>query len=124
VGGGEGRAREQFVIGGFASPLLDPELDARRVASPAYPTGSATGFNFFGLRAALPLPPVEIFYTAVGPNFVDRALRSYGAELRERLPALPPLGTPEVDLLTGIARALDHPVHGSWRYYVSLAVRP
>jgi hypothetical protein len=124
VGGGDGSRREQFVIGGSPSPLLDPQLDARRVSSPAYPAGSAIGFNFFGVRAALPLPPMEIFYTAVGPNFVDRALRSYGIELRERLPALPPLGTPEVELLTGIARALDNPVHGSWRYYVSLAVSP
>jgi hypothetical protein len=37
---------------------------------------------------------------------------------------MPALGTPEVDLLAGLARALDNPVHGSWRYYVALAVRP
>jgi hypothetical protein len=94
------------------------------VEAPAYPAASAAGFNFFGLRAALPIEPVEIFYSAVGPNFVEHALRSYGVELRQRIPAIPPLGTPEVDVLTGIARAMDDPVPHTWRYYVSLAVRP
>jgi Tol biopolymer transport system component len=122
--GGAGGEHEQFVIGGFPSPLLDPQYDARRVDAPAYPAASATGFNFFGLRAALPVYIAEIFYSAVGPNFVDHPLRSYGVELRQRVPSLPPLGTPEVDVLTGVARALDNPVQRSWRYYVSLAVRP
>jgi hypothetical protein len=103
---------------------VEPQLDARRVEAAAYPVGSATGFNFFGYRAGVPLSPVELFYSAVGPNLTGRALHSYGAELRERVPALPPLGTPEVDLLAGVARALDDPVRGMWRYYMSVAVRP
>jgi Periplasmic component of the Tol biopolymer transport system len=124
VGGGDGTARELFAIGGIPSPLIDPQLDARRVEAPAYPTGSVMGSNFSGLRVGIPVQPVELFYSAVGPNVVAHALRSYGAELRERLAALPALATPEIDLLAGVARALDAPVRGTWRYYISVGIRP
>ena len=51
-------------------------------------------------------------------------LRSYGAELHESLPPIPALGTPGVSVLTGVARAVDEPVKGRWRYYVTLALQP
>jgi hypothetical protein len=51
-------------------------------------------------------------------------LRSYGAELRYRVPTVAALGTPEIAMLMGFARAQDEPVRGDWRFYVSLALRP
>ena len=131
VGGGNGSARETFVVGGFASPLIDPLLDARRVEAPAYPTGSEVGSTFSSYRAGVPITSelvpsaaLELFYAGVSTDQFRRALRSYGVELRQRLPAIAALGTPEVEALTGVARAVDEPVKGAWRYYVALALRP
>jgi Tol biopolymer transport system component len=124
VGGIGGSDRERFVIGGFASPLIDPLLDGRRVDAPAYPVGSSTSTSFSSFRLALPLPPVELFYGGSSPDLFRTSLRSYGVEYRQRVAAVPALGTPDVDVLTGFARALDAPVTKEWRYYVTLAVKP
>lgn len=124
VGGGDGSVAERFVVGGFDSPLIDSLYDMRRVEAPAYPLASGVGSSFSAYRAGLPLPPVELFYSGVSTDFFKHPLRSYGAELRQRLPAIAALGTPAVDVLTGIARAVDEPVKNAWRYYVTLAIRP
>jgi hypothetical protein len=124
VGGGVGSEHERYAIGGFASPLIDPLLDARRVDAPAYPVGSSTSTSFSSFRVALPLPPAELFYAGASPDLFQTSLRSYGVELRERVAALPALGTPDVDVLVGFARALDAPVTKEWRYYITFAVRP
>jgi hypothetical protein len=124
VGMGDGTERERFVVGAFRSPLVDPLFDARRVDAPAYPLGSATGANFASYRVAMPIDPVEIFYSGVTVDFFQTQLRAYGAEFRQRIPAVAALGTPEVDVVTGFARARDEPVRGNWRYYVSFALRP
>jgi hypothetical protein len=124
VGGGEGSARESYVLGGGDSPLMDPLFDARRVDAPAYPVGSATGRDYASFRVGLPVQSFELFYSAVGTDLFRRSLRSMGAELRERVGAVPAIGTPDVDILAGVARASDEPVKGEWRVYLSLAVRP
>ncbi len=83
--------------------------------------------TFSAYRAALPLEPldpIELFYAGVSTDYFRHPLRSYGAELRQRIPAVAALGTPAVDVITGVARAVDEPVKGAWRYYVTLALRP
>jgi hypothetical protein len=112
------------VIGGFASPLLDPTYDARRVDAPAYPVGSASGVSFSSFRAALPVDVFELFYAGASPDLYKTSRRSYGVELRQRFAAIPALGTPDVNVLAGFARAVDEPVKGEWRYYVTVAIRP
>jgi hypothetical protein len=124
VGGGAGDLAEQFVIGSFRSPLVDSLYDMRRVDAPAYPLGSAAGSRFVAYRAAVPYGPVELFYAGVSVDYFRNPLRSWGAELRQRLPAIPAIGTPAVDVVTGLARAVDDPVKDAWRYYATLAVRP
>ena len=124
VGQGDGAARERFVVGGFRSPLIDPTYDARRVEAPAYPVASAEASTFASYRFGLPIDPIEAFYSGATTDFFQTQLRSYGIELRERVPAIAALGTPEVSVVTGFARAQDAPVRGKWRYYVSLALRP
>jgi Tol biopolymer transport system component len=124
MGGSDSLSRERFAIGGIPSPLIEPMLDGRRVDAAAYPVGSALGTSFSAYRLGLPLPPVELFYAAVSPDLFKRVLRSYGAEMRQHLAAVPALGTPDIDLLTGFARAVDAPVKGEWRYYVTVAVKP
>ena len=124
VGGGAGAEAEHFVIGGFDSPLIDSLYDARRVTAPAYPLGSASGASFTSYRAGVPIAPFELFYAGTSTDYYRHPLRSYGVELRQQLPAIAALGTPAVDVLTGIARAVDEPVKGEWRYYVTLAIRP
>jgi hypothetical protein len=124
VGGGAGSQRESFVVGGFASPLLDPQLDARRVEAPAYPLGSATGSTFASYRAGLPVGAVELFFSDVSTDLFQSQHRSYGVEMRQRVRAVPALGTPDVDATTGVARAVDGPGHGAWRFYLTLSVRP
>jgi Tol biopolymer transport system component len=122
VGGGAGADGESFVIGGFDNPLLDPQFDGRRVEAPAYPLGSAVGTTFTSYRVGVPLDVLELFYSGVGADLFRRPLRSFGAEVRQRLPAVAPLGTPDVDLLAGLARAVDEPVKGAWRVYLKIGV--
>ena len=115
---------ERFVVGGFDSPLIDPLYDARRVEAPAYPLASATGSSFISYRAALPFEEFDVFYSGTSTDSFRSERRSYGVELRQRIPAIAALGTPDVELLSGIARAVDEPVKGAWRYYATLALRP
>jgi hypothetical protein len=124
IGGGGGSAHERFVVGGFDSPLIDPMYDARRVSAPAYPLGSAAGTTYGAYRLATPLPPFELFYEGISTDYFHRPLRSFGAELQQAVPPVPALGTPGVDVRTGIARAVDDPGKGRWRYYVTLSLRP
>jgi hypothetical protein len=121
---GLGSGREQFVVGGIDSPLIDPLYDARRVEAPAYPLASASGLSFASYRAAVPIAPLDVFYHGLTVDTFKNTLRSYGAEIRERVPAIAALGTPEVEVLTGVARAVDEPVKGEWRFYVTLGLRP
>ena len=124
VGVGHGAARERFVVGGFRSPLIDPMYDARRIDAPAYPLASADGASFVSYRVAIPVDPLELFYAGASVDFFQSQRRSYGVELRQHVPVIAALGTPEVSVVTGFARAQDVPVRGRWRYYVSLALHP
>ncbi len=124
VGGPGGAPRERYAIGGLASPLIDPMYDARRVDAPAYPVGSIVSTTFSTFRAAVPVAPFELYFAGASADLYRTALRSYGIEFRENVPAIAALGTPAVNLLAGFARALDAPVAGEWRYYVTLNVHP
>jgi hypothetical protein len=124
IGGGTGAERERFVVGGFASPLMDSLYDARRVGAPAYPLGSASGTNFSAFRVGVPIGGLELFYSGASSDLYRHPLRSYGAEMQQRLPPIAALGTPEIEAVTGIARAVDEPVKGAWRYYATLVLRP
>ena len=124
MGGGGGAARERFAVGGFRSPLIDPMFDARRIEAPAYPVGSAEGTTFASYRVGVPIDPVEAFYAGATTDFFQTQRRSYGIELRDRVPAIAALGTPEASVVAGFARAQDDPVRGDWRFYLSVALRP
>ena len=124
VGSGVGAAHERFVVGGFRSPLIDPVFDARRVDAPAYPIGSAAGLTFASYRVGIPIDPLEAFYSGATTDFFQSQRRSYGVELRQRFPVIAALGTPEANVVAGLARAQDEPVEGKWRFYLSLALRP
>ena len=121
---GRGSERERFVVGGFASPLVDSLYDARRVDAPAYPLASASGTTVVSYRAGVPVSMLDLFYASASTDLFEHQLRSFGAEIRQRIPAIAALGTPDVSILTGIARAVDEPVKGRWSYYVTLAVLP
>jgi hypothetical protein len=124
VGAGAGADRERYVIGGFRSPLIDPTFDARRVDAPAYPVGSSEGLTFASYRVGIPVDPFEAFYFGATTDFFQSQRRSYGVELRQRFPVIAALGTPEANIVAGVARAQDEPVAGKWRFYLSLALRP
>ncbi|MFL5620567.1 MAG: TolB family protein [Gemmatimonadaceae bacterium] len=124
IGGGAGAERERYVVGGFRSPLIEPVYDARRVEAPAYPVGSSEGLTFASYRVGIPLDPIEAFYAGATTDFFQTQRRSYGVELRERVPSIAALGTPEASVVAGFARAQDEPVRGDWRFYLSLALRP
>jgi hypothetical protein len=124
VGSGLGAIHERYVIGGIPSPLIDPVYDARRVDAPAYPLGSSEGLTFATYRVSVPVDPFEAYYFGATTDFFQTQRRSYGVELRQRFPVIAALGTPEANIVVGIARAQDEPVEGKWRFYLSMAVRP
>ncbi len=116
--------REDYVVGGFASPLVDPMLDARRVSAPAYPLGTTTGPTFNSYRIEVPLSPVSLFYEGVSVDLFKHPLRSFGAQFATTVPAVAALGTPDVQLLAGLTRAVDEPVKRLWQFYLRVGVRP
>ena len=124
VGGGGAGNGEAFVFGGFDSPLIDPLFDARRVSAPAYPLGSASGTTYASYRVGIPFDLLDIFYAGYTADAFRHPLRSYGAEVRQHIGAVPALGTPDVSVLTGVARAVDAPVSGMWRFYLHVALQP
>jgi hypothetical protein len=121
---GRGATRERFVLGGIPSPLMDSLYDARRVALPAYPLASMSGTSFTAYRITAPLSSFALFYGSATTDLFRHQLRHFGAELRQPVPSIAALGTPEVDLVTGFARAVDAPVKGRWQYFLSARVRP
>ena len=82
------------------------------------------GSTFTAYRVGVPLFSVELFYAGASTDFYRNPLRSYGAEVSQRLSAIAALGTPDVFARTGVARAVDEPVKGKWAYYVTLSLRP
>jgi len=121
---GRGAPSERFVLGGIPSPLMDSLYDARRVPLPAYPMASMAGTSFTAYRIGVPIDAFELFYSGATTDLFRHQLRSYGAELRQSVPAIAALGTPAVDLSTGFARAVDAPVKGRWQYFAAVRVRP
>lgn len=121
---GRGSSLERFVLGGLPSPLMDSLYDARRVSLPAYPIASRAGTSFTAYRIGAPVSTFEVFYSSGTTDLFRHQLRSFGAELRQSVPAVAALGTPDVDLVTGVARAVDEPMKGDWQLYLSVRLRP
>ena len=121
---GRGASLERFVLGGLPSPLMDSLYDARRVSLPAYPLGSLAGTSFTAYRIGAPVSGLELFYSSGTTDLFRHQLRSFGAEIRQSVPAVAALGTPDVDLVTGVVRAVDEPVKGDWQLYLSVRLRP
>jgi hypothetical protein len=103
---------------------MDSLYDARRVPIPAYPLASMVGTSFTAYRVTAPISAFDIFYGSATTDLFRHQLRSFGAELRQAVPAVAALGTPAVDMTTGFARAVDAPVKGRWQYFLSVMVRP
>ena len=121
---GRGAPLERFVLGGLPSPLMDSLYDARRVSLPAYPIGSLSGTSFTAYRIGAPVSTFELFYSSGTTDLFRHQLRSFGAELRQSVPAVAALGTPDVDLMTGVVRAVDEPMKGDWQLYLTVRLRP
>lgn len=121
---GRGALRERFAIGGIPSPLMDSLYDGRRIPLPAYPLGSMVGTSFTAYRVTAPISIFDIFYASATTDLFRHQLRSYGAELRESIPAIAALGTPALEVSSGFARAVDAPVKGRWQYFMTVRVRP
>ena len=86
--------------------------------------GSASGSTFVSYHVMLPMDPVQLFYQGVSSDLLQHTLRSYGAELRQHIAAVPALGTPDFTFLVGLARASDAPVAREWRSYLQVTLRP
>lgn len=121
---GRGAPLERFVLGGLPSPLMDSLYDARRVSLPAYPVGSLAGTSFTAYRIGAPISDFELFYSSGTTDLFRHQLRSFGAELRQSVAAVAALGTPDVDLVAGVVRAVDEPMKGDWQLYLSVRLRP
>jgi len=121
---GRGAPLERFVLGGLPTALMDSVYDVRRVGLPAYPIASLSGTSFTAYRIGLPVSVVELFYSSATTDLFRRQLRGYGGEFRQSVPAVAALGTPDVDLVTGVVRAVDEPMKGDWQFYLTVRLRP
>ena len=121
---GRGASLERFVLGGLPSPLMDSLFDVRRVSLPAYPIASLSGTSFTAYRVGIPVSALELFYSGGTTDLFRHQLRAYGGEFRQSVPSVAALGTPDVDLATGVARAVDTPMKGDWQFYLTVRLRP
>ena len=87
---------------------------------PRIRSAARSGLTFASYRVGVPVDPFEVYYFGATTDFFQTQRRSYGVELRQRVPAIAALGTPEANVLAGFARAQDEPVEGKWRFYLSI----
>ena len=82
------------------------------------------GTSFTAYRVTAPISIFDTFYASATTDLFRHQLRSYGAELRQSVPAIAALGTPALDVSSGFARAVDAPVKGRWQYFMTVRVTP
>jgi hypothetical protein len=123
--GEQGRAYEEFVVGGSEVPYFDPTFVSQYVPMPGVPLGFARGSELGTVRLGLGGFTVEPFmsWTAAGAA-LERWQRVVGAEWRTLVTAYGFARLPEVRASAGASYSLDEPFRHEARAWVSVIYRP
>ena len=123
--GEQGRAFEEFVVGGSEVPYFDPTFVAQYVPMPGVPLGFARGNELGTVRVGLGGFRLEPFmsWTSAGAE-LGQWQRVVGAEWRTGAPSYGFARLPEVRASAGASYSLDEPFRHKARAWASVIYRP
>jgi hypothetical protein len=112
----QSRRDENILLGGIAPTILPESAVANRVLDPALETATLAGTRYTGARADLSLSGITLFYRQ---HRMNERLNEEGVEFATRMPAMPLLKTPALDLTAGAARVLQRT-----RWWIGVRLSP
>jgi len=115
--GGEAQHDQHAIVGGIASTILPLSAVANRVLDPALEPAALRGTHYTGERADVSLSGLTMFYRQHRMDG-DR-LDVEGLEVVRRMPAMPIVKAPAIDVTAGIARV----VHRT-RWWIGVRLAP
>lgn len=116
---------ERFIVGGTASPFLDPVLLGNRIEHLGLPFGVAGGRRF-GILTAETTGPIRLYHDWIvgGDEEFGESLRAIGGEFTMEIPKLSQVRIPTGNVRFGVTHSLNGPVANATRVYTSISVRP
>jgi hypothetical protein len=116
---------EGFIIGGTASPFMDPALLGNRIEHLGLPFG-VTGGRRYGMLTAETTGPIRLYHDWIvgGDQEFGETLRVLGGEFTFDIPKLSQVRIPAGNIRLGVTHSLNGPVVNATRVYTSLSVRP
>jgi uncharacterized cupin superfamily protein len=112
----QSRRNEIILLGGVAPTILPESAIANRIIDPALETGTLAGTRYTGARVDLSLSGLTLFYRQ---HRMNERLNEEGVEIATRMPAMPLLKTPALDLTAGAARVLQRT-----RWWIGVRLSP
>jgi hypothetical protein len=116
---------ERFIIGGTASPFVDPVLLNNRIEHLGLPFGIAGGRRY-GILTAESTGPIRVFHDWIvgGDQEFGETLRVVGAEFTLAIPRISVMRVPVANLRAGANHSLNGPVRNATQAYISFTVTP
>ena len=112
----QSRHAENILLGGVAPTILPESTIANRIIDPALETATLAGARYTGARVDLSLSGVTLFYRQ---HRMNERLNEEGVEIAARMPAMPLLKTPALDLTAGAAHVLQRT-----RWWIGVRLSP
>lgn len=122
--GVDGRAVEQFVVGGAPNPLVDHVFLSNRIPLPAVPAGFLTGSSFQLIKLVLGGKAWEPYFVWVNDGGASDLKRIAGIEQTFGIASLGFVGLPAVHARGGASYSFDAPYAYRTRAYASLIFTP
>lgn len=116
---------ERFIVGGTASPFVDPVLLNNRVEHLGLPFGISGGRRY-GILTAESTGPFRVFHDWIvgGDQDFGETLRVVGAEFALDIPRISVMRIPVANLRIGANHSLNGPVRNATQAYLSFSVTP
>jgi hypothetical protein len=123
---------EQFAAGGVGTPFFDQSVMSQRIAAPGIPVGLLRGSRLATWRVSLGGDLFEPYLMGIAagerlPDFrdlYDDAYKIVGTETNFRLPNVPLVRSPGVQVQAGASYTLDMPLKERLRIYGGVTYRP
>jgi hypothetical protein len=112
----QSRRNANVLLGGIAPTILPESAVANRILDPALETATLAGTRYTGTRVDLSLSGLTLFYRQ---HRMNERLNEEGVEIATRMPAMPLLKTPALDLTAGAARVLQRT-----RWWIGVRLSP
>lgn len=116
---------ERFIVGGSASPFVDPLLLTNRIEHPGLPFGVAGGRRY-GILTAESTGPFRVFHDWIvgGDEDFGETLRVVGAEFALDIPRISVMRIPLANVRVGVNHSLNGPVRNATQGFAWFSVTP